>query len=1091
MKNLAFLLFCLVSATGRAQPSPGVHQSFKTPKDIIVCYADERSANTRIPEPEAYWVWNRAGGRAQGATANFVVTYNGFSEPAKKAFQRAVDIWSTLITSNVTININAVWRNLGQGILGSCSPTTFEKNFPEAQYQDVLYPVSLANKMANRDLNGDEAEIDAQFSSSISWNYELEKSSSPRSGRYDLVSVVMHEIGHGLGIFSAYEVSGRNGRIRTHPFFQGSPCAYDLSLQNLPNSSGPLTPIIGYASPSADLKSALTEGSLFFNSPSVLRLNAVKGKAYAPIQYSAGSSIAHNDEAAYPSGNANSLMTPNIAANESIHDPGPITLGELSDMGWTNPILAHTPLPSVESTSHDFSAVCTIISGDADYTPAVSSLQLNYSMNGGSLVAVTMTPTSRANEYRGIIPKTATSQEGTVKYVYFISINDSRNRPFSWPGKICRVGTSEFTQTYYKFEAGPDTQSPQIYHTPVVSVMSSANVLKLTACFKDAYGVQGGTVDWQVNGGAQARVNFTHVSDSTYEAVLPLTDLNLARGNRIEYRLTATDNAAAHNASFKPSASEYYTINVKGYGPVQESYANNFDNLNADDFSGDFTIAKPVGFDNGAIQSPHPYAESKKEPFLNFTYELLTPIRVKAGMGDIHFDEVVLAEPAQEGISFGAEGFNDFVIVEGSSDKGITWKAVADGWNSREKADWLAAWDRGMLGSNSVTTGHPSHFHRRSLSLLDNFRPNEEVILRFRLSSDPTSVGWGWAIDNLEIQVPQLLFHNHADYMMDNAKSTELLIGVADVSKIKTLTLEYNLNGGDNQSKAIPLDTRHNGYNISLTPSGKLLKGNCINYRFKASNVDDYEFSLPSSGYYRIEILDLKNPTDTYDFNAVKDNIQFAGNFIAKTKTSAETEHPYAVGSGLRYQSNFSAILKTPIKIKAQTNFSYDEKLMLGTGDTAVVEGPKDGIRWEALADKYTVGSPKSRKGSFLRGGKFKEGDTVLLRFRLSSDKTNNGWGWRISNLKIQSTVTAIHVAEEFSLFPNPTQKGDITILTGEMKNDFAAHVTDIYGRQIMTQTFSAGSKEIKLPVDHLSAGVYLVTVIEGESRRTVRFVKR
>ena len=58
-------------------------------------------------------------------------------------------------------------------------------------------------------------------------------------------------------------------------------------------------------------------------------------KLYAPAAWQAGSSYSHLDEATYPAGNANSLMTPAIGANEVIHSPGPITLGIFSDSGWT------------------------------------------------------------------------------------------------------------------------------------------------------------------------------------------------------------------------------------------------------------------------------------------------------------------------------------------------------------------------------------------------------------------------------------------------------------------------------------------------------------------------------------------------------------------------------------------------------------------------------------------------------------------------------------------------------------------------------------------------------------------------------------
>jgi hypothetical protein len=58
-------------------------------------------------------------------------------------------------------------------------------------------------------------------------------------------------------------------------------------------------------------------------------------KLYAPNLWDKDSSISHLDETTY-NGTLNSLMTPKRDAGEAgIHDPGPISLGILQDLGWT------------------------------------------------------------------------------------------------------------------------------------------------------------------------------------------------------------------------------------------------------------------------------------------------------------------------------------------------------------------------------------------------------------------------------------------------------------------------------------------------------------------------------------------------------------------------------------------------------------------------------------------------------------------------------------------------------------------------------------------------------------------------------------
>ena len=56
---------------------------------------------------------------------------------------------------------------------------------------------------------------------------------------------------------------------------------------------------------------------------------------YAPNPWNGGSSYSHFDEATYGAGDPASLMTPQIGWGESIHDPGAMALGLLSDIGWT------------------------------------------------------------------------------------------------------------------------------------------------------------------------------------------------------------------------------------------------------------------------------------------------------------------------------------------------------------------------------------------------------------------------------------------------------------------------------------------------------------------------------------------------------------------------------------------------------------------------------------------------------------------------------------------------------------------------------------------------------------------------------------
>jgi hypothetical protein len=67
-------------------------------------------------------------------TATFIVTYNGFTPQAQAAFQAAVDVWASQISSTVPIRITANWIALPPGVLGSAGAVDLVRDFPGAPW---------------------------------------------------------------------------------------------------------------------------------------------------------------------------------------------------------------------------------------------------------------------------------------------------------------------------------------------------------------------------------------------------------------------------------------------------------------------------------------------------------------------------------------------------------------------------------------------------------------------------------------------------------------------------------------------------------------------------------------------------------------------------------------------------------------------------------------------------------------------------------------------------------------------------------------------------------------------------------------------
>jgi len=280
-------------------------------------------------------------------TANIIVNYTGFTPEAQAAFQYAVDIWARTIVSNVDIVVDANFGNLGAGILGGASPTfqVFAGGglFPK---DNVFYPSALADKLFGADvgplvsLPAGFADIQTSFNSTIGFGFDwyYGTDGNPAANEFDFVTVVLHELGHGLGMSASGPDTFCDG-IGGAGFgvFAGTgflPNAFDCHLEdkdgnklvdenpNVCHGPGTVVEIImnveGYFG---------GEGALAGNGQFPVQI-------YTPDPIQPGSSVSHWDETAFPTGGANSLMTPFLAPAEAIHTPGTVTMGALSDMGW-------------------------------------------------------------------------------------------------------------------------------------------------------------------------------------------------------------------------------------------------------------------------------------------------------------------------------------------------------------------------------------------------------------------------------------------------------------------------------------------------------------------------------------------------------------------------------------------------------------------------------------------------------------------------------------------------------------------------------------------------------------------------------------
>lgn len=260
----------------------------------------------------------------RSSAATIQVEYINFPAVAQSAFQYAVNLWAASISSSVVIDVEANWASLGPNVLGSASPSTVHRNFSGAPNTNVYYPAALANQLAATDLQTNSVDITCNFGSDVNWYFGLDGNVPP--GAYDFVTVVLHELCHGLGFIGSAVVAGSTGFIGQ----SGSPFVYDTFI-NDNNSGGPLLDI---NTGTGTLENALTGGGLIWSGPEGLAAAVAPPGIYAPNPWEPGASFSHLREDMYLWGDPNALMTPNLNTGEAIHDPGPIVMGMFADMGW-------------------------------------------------------------------------------------------------------------------------------------------------------------------------------------------------------------------------------------------------------------------------------------------------------------------------------------------------------------------------------------------------------------------------------------------------------------------------------------------------------------------------------------------------------------------------------------------------------------------------------------------------------------------------------------------------------------------------------------------------------------------------------------
>lgn len=231
------------------------------------------------------------------------------------------------------------------------------------------------------------------------------------------------------------------------------------------------------------------------------------------------------------------------------------------------------------------------------------------------------------------------------------------------------------------------------------------------------------------------------------------------------------------------------------------------------------------------------------------------------------------------------------------------------------------------------------------------------------------------------------------------------------------------------------------------------------------------------------------------------------------------SNHPYLNNQTITYTLKTPIILQKPSVAEA-TTLLYKDIPMVEEGevdakfgtvefyDYVVVEGSKNGVDWIPLLDGYDFSLISATAAKFGRTvesepnsqlftehninllQKFVDNDTILIRFKLYADQNDNGWGWVIDDVLIQSNDRSTKAQVPFadlSIYPNPCNNELMVKFGKHLDINVCLTIYDMHGKTRMINNYSSSSN-ILLNTSQLNSGNYLLKIEDGKNHQHIKF---
>jgi hypothetical protein len=264
---------------------------------------------------------------------------SSWPEDAKTAFEYALDIWGNYLQSTIPIAVEAIWTEREENVLGSAGPTRIVQLTSGAE-PNTWYSIAQGSAMAGQDIKDqiDEEDYDIVVNMNCEFpDWYFGTDANTPQGMIDFVTVVLHEIGHGIGFIGSMSADEDNQTGSYGLGQSNDPIIYDRF--NKDGQGDELLDTNVYPNPSNALYQALTGQRMGILFDGQEARSVYMGQAvplYAPSEWNQGSSYSHLDQDTFSQQQnlENALMRPRIDRQFAIHSPGSVFCGMLSDWGW-------------------------------------------------------------------------------------------------------------------------------------------------------------------------------------------------------------------------------------------------------------------------------------------------------------------------------------------------------------------------------------------------------------------------------------------------------------------------------------------------------------------------------------------------------------------------------------------------------------------------------------------------------------------------------------------------------------------------------------------------------------------------------------